>query len=53
MSTLGIAKPAIRRLACRDGVKHISGLICEETRGVLKICLENVSISLLDYHSVI
>jgi hypothetical protein len=40
---LGITKPAICRLACRDGVKHISGLIYEETRGVLKIFLQNVS----------
>ncbi|KAF9594487.1 hypothetical protein IFM89_031605 [Coptis chinensis] len=30
----GITKPAIRR---RGGVKHISGLIYKETRGVLKI----------------
>ncbi|KAF3959690.1 hypothetical protein CMV_015522 [Castanea mollissima] len=37
----GITKPAIRRLA-RRGVKRISGLIYEETRGVLKIFLENV-----------
>ena len=43
MSTLGIAKSVIRRLARRDGVKRISGLICEETHGVLKIFLENVS----------
>jgi len=28
---LGITKPAIRRLARHDGVKHISGLIYEET----------------------
>ncbi|KAK2459818.1 hypothetical protein APHAL10511_008139 [Amanita phalloides] len=34
--------PAIRRLARRGGVKRISGLIYEETRGVLKIFLENV-----------
>ena len=34
---------AIRRLARRGGVKRISGLIYEETRGVLKIFLENVS----------
>jgi histone H4 len=40
---LGITKPAIRRLARRGGVKRISGLIYEETRGVLKIFLENVS----------
>ena len=42
---LGITKPAIRRLARRGGVKRISGLIYEETRGVLKIFLENVSIT--------
>ena len=35
----GITKPAIRRLARRGGVKRISGLIYEETRGVLKVCL--------------
>ena len=39
---IGITKPAIRRLARRGGVKRISGLIYEETRGVLKIFLENV-----------
>ena len=39
----GITKPAIRRLARRGGVKRISGLIYVETRGVLKIFLENVS----------
>ena len=38
----GITKPAIRRLARRGGIKRISGLIYEETRGVLKIFLENV-----------
>lgn len=42
----GITKPAIRRLARRGGVKRISGLIYEETRGVLKIFLENVSVKL-------
>ena len=42
--SLGITKPAIRRLARRGGVKRISGLIYEETRGVLKIFLENVSL---------
>ncbi|KAH0546876.1 hypothetical protein KQX54_015730 [Cotesia glomerata] len=36
-----ITKPAIRRLARRGGVKRISGLIYEETRGVLKVFLEN------------
>jgi len=40
----GITKPAIRRLARRGGVKRISGLIYEETRGVLKIFLENVRV---------
>ena len=38
----GITKPAIRRLARRGGVKRISGLIYEATRGVLKVFLENV-----------
>ena len=37
-----LTKPAIRRLARRGGVKRISGLIYEETRGVLKVFLENV-----------
>ncbi|XP_074816120.1 histone H4 [Natator depressus] len=38
----GITKPAIRRLARRGGVKRVSGLIYEETRGVLKVFLEHV-----------
>ena len=38
----GITKAAIRRLARRGGVKRISGLVYEETRGVLKVFLENV-----------
>ena len=38
----GITKPAIRRLARRGGVKRISGLIYDETRGVLKLFLEGV-----------
>jgi histone H4 len=37
----GITKPAIR-LARRGGVRRISGLIYEETRGVLMVFLENV-----------
>ncbi|RYG46763.1 hypothetical protein EON67_09190 [archaeon] len=37
-----LQKPAIRRLARRGGVKRISGLIYDETRGVLKVFLENV-----------
>ena len=38
---------AIRRLARRGGVKRISGLIYEETRGVLKVFLESELPSLL------
>jgi histone H4 len=38
----GITKPAIRRLARRGGVKRISGLIIEESKGVLKVFLEKV-----------
>ena len=38
----GITKPPIRRLARRGGVKQISGLIYGETRGVMKVFLENV-----------
>ena len=38
----GITKPTIRCLGSRGGVKRISGLIYEETRGVLKIFLENI-----------
>ena len=41
-SIQGITKPAIRRLARRGGVKRISGLIYDETRGVLKLFLESV-----------
>jgi histone H4 len=37
----GITKPVIRRLAS-GGVKRISGLIYEETRGVLEVFPENV-----------
>ena len=33
----GVTKPAIRRLARRGGVKRISGMVYEETRGVLKV----------------
>jgi histone H4 len=38
----GITKPAIRRLARRGGVKRINGGVYEETRGVLKVFLENI-----------
>ena len=41
-STYGITKAAIRRLARRGGVKRMSGLIYEETRGVLKVFLKNI-----------
>uniref|UniRef100_UPI00398E3FF1 histone H4-like n=1 Tax=Pristiophorus japonicus TaxID=55135 RepID=UPI00398E3FF1 len=37
-----ITKPAIRRLARCGGVKWILGLISVETRGMLKVFLENV-----------
>merc|ERR1711959_555223 len=40
----GITKPAIRRLARRGGVKRISGLIYEETRGVLKVSSRTSSV---------
>ncbi|ODM88560.1 Histone H2A [Orchesella cincta] len=43
--------PAIRRLARRGGVKRISGLIYEETRGVLKVFLENVIRDAVTYTS--
>ena len=38
----GITKPAICRLARRGGVKRISGLVYDETRGALKVFLTNV-----------
>lgn len=38
----GVTKPAIRRLARRGGVKRLGGLIYEETRGVLRVFLQNV-----------
>ncbi|XP_043912927.1 histone H4-like [Protopterus annectens] len=38
----GFTKPAIHRLARRGCVKRLSGLIYKETRGVLKVFLENV-----------
>ena len=41
-SIQGITKPAIRHLARRCGIKRISGLIYKETRGMLKVFLENV-----------
>ena len=38
----GITKPAIRRLARRGGVKRLSGLVYDETRGVLRVFLTDV-----------
>ncbi|KAJ7894791.1 hypothetical protein B0H13DRAFT_2339080 [Mycena leptocephala] len=38
----GVTRPAIRRLARRGGVKRISGIVYQETRGALKIYLEDV-----------
>ena len=40
--TIGISNPVIRRLARRGGVKRISQLIYEDTRGILRTFLENV-----------
>ncbi|EGT54411.1 hypothetical protein CAEBREN_12078 [Caenorhabditis brenneri] len=45
----GITKPAIRRLARKGGVKRISEPIYEETRGVLKVFLENVIRDAVNY----
>ena len=44
-----ISKPAIRRLARRGGVKHMSSLIYEETRHVLRVFLENVTRDAITY----
>ena len=38
----GITKPDIRRLARKGGVKRISGLMYEETRGTTRAFMENV-----------
>ena len=38
----GITKPSIHRLARRGGVKRISDLVYQETRGVLKGFLEGI-----------
>ena len=42
MTLQGINKQSIRRLARRGGVARLSGLMYEETRGVLKTYLENI-----------
>ncbi|KAF7814390.1 protein TSS isoform X1 [Senna tora] len=44
-----IMKLATRRLARRGSIKRITGLIYEETRGVLKIFLENVICDAMTY----
>ena len=41
-SILGITKDAIHRLAHRAGAKRLSELISEETRGIMKVTLENL-----------
>jgi histone H3/H4 len=38
----GVTKPAIKRLCRRAGVKRVSGLIYEESRGVIKVYMENL-----------
>ena len=38
----GLSKAAIRRLAREGGVKRISSLVYEETRGVLKAFLKKI-----------
>lgn len=38
----GITKPAIKRVCRKGGIKRIGSAIYEETRGVLKVYLENV-----------
>ncbi|XP_005309666.2 histone H4-like [Chrysemys picta bellii] len=47
----GISKPAISHLAQHEGVgvKRISGLIYEETCGVLKVFLENMICNAVTY----
>ena len=41
-SIQGITKAAIQRLAYKAGVKRMSGLIYEETRGILRVHLEEI-----------
>ncbi len=45
----GITKPALKRLARRAGVKRLSGLIYEESRGVLKEFLTNLLLNAILY----
>jgi histone H4 len=37
-----ISRGSIQRLARRAGVKRLSGVVYDETRGVLRVFLENV-----------
>jgi histone H4 len=45
----GITKPAIRRLARRGGVKRVSNLVYEETRGVLRVFLTKTIADAVSY----
>ncbi|XP_074839905.1 histone H4 type VIII-like [Carettochelys insculpta] len=45
----GITELAIRHLAHCGGVKCISGLIYEETQGILKVFLENIICDAVTY----
>ena len=42
----GITNPAFRHLACRGGVKRISGLVYEESHAVLKVRLCPVQVGI-------
>lgn len=41
-SVMGITKSQIRRVARVGGARRISGLVYDETRGILKVFLENI-----------
>ena len=45
----GITKPAIKRLSYRAGVRELSGLVYEESRGVLIVLLERLLRSAINY----
>ena len=45
----GITKPAIKRLSYRAGVRELSGLVYEESRGVLIVLLEGLLRSAILY----
>ena len=48
-SIRGVTKGSVRRLARRAGIKRISGLLYEETRGVIKSFVESVVSSSVSY----